>query len=65
MGVLALAPQKRKQRHRNETILQLRERGITNYEAQIGVLALAPQKKNDSIAIFLQLRERDITSGSC
>ena len=49
MGVLALAPQKRKQRHRNETILQLRERGITNYEAQIGVLALAPQKKYDSI----------------
>ena len=25
--------------------MQLRERGITNFEAQIGVLALAPQKK--------------------
>ena len=27
----------------------MRERGITNYEAQIGVLALAPQQKFDSI----------------
>ena len=27
----------------------MRERGITNYEAQIDVLALAPQKKYDSI----------------
>ena len=48
MGVLALAPQ-RIQCHRNETNLQMRERGITNYEAQIDVLALAPQKKYDSI----------------
>ena len=68
MGVLALAPQKRKQRHRNETILQLRERGITNYETQVGVLALAPQKKYDGIAtrhLFLRLHERGITSDSC
>ena len=43
---------KKKQRHRNETILQLREKGITNYEAQIGVLALAPQKKYDSICLL-------------
>ena len=40
-----LAPQKQIQYHRNETFLRLRERGIANYEAQIGVLALAPQKK--------------------
>ena len=49
MGVLALAPQKRKQRHRNETILQLRERGITKYDAQKIILALAPQKQFDRI----------------
>ena len=35
-------PPKIIQCHRNKTILQLRERGITNYEAQLGVLALAP-----------------------
>ena len=35
--------------HRNETILQLHERGVTNYEAQNGVLALAQQNKYDSI----------------
>ena len=40
---------KKIQCHRNETILQLRERGITNYETQKGTLALAPQKKIDSI----------------
>ena len=27
----------------------MRERGITNYEAQIGVLSLAPREKYDSI----------------
>ena len=35
--------------HRNETILQLRERGITNYDAQKIILALAPQKQFDRI----------------
>ena len=36
---------KKKQSHRHEKILQLRERGDSNYEAQIDVLALAPQQK--------------------
>ena len=44
-----MVPQQQIQCHRHETILQLSERDITNYEAQIGVLALAPQSKNDSI----------------
>ena len=44
---------KKIQCHRNETILQLRERGITNYEAQKGILALVPQKKYNSIITSL------------
>ena len=34
---------KKIQCHRNETILQLCERGIANYQVLIDVLALAPQ----------------------
>ena len=36
---------KKIQCHRNETILQLCERGIANYQVLIDVLALAPQEK--------------------
>ena len=43
-GVLALAPQKKKKSHRDQTILQLCQRGVPNYEAQKGIQALAPQK---------------------